>query len=42
MTITETSEGVGTTAGLDESETYAFLRGNAVEAFGLERFGIAE
>ena len=26
--------------GLSQSETYAFLRGNAVRAFGLERFGI--
>jgi hypothetical protein len=28
-------------AGLDEAETYKLLRGNAIEAFGLERFGIA-
>ena len=27
-------------AGLDESETYKLLRGNAIVAFGLERFGI--
>jgi len=31
-----------TTAGLDERETYALLRGNAIRAFGLERFGIRE
>ena len=29
-----------TQAGLDETETYKLLRGNAIEAFGLERFGI--
>ncbi len=27
-------------AGLDEAETYQLLRGNAIEAFGLARFGI--
>ena len=27
-------------AGLDESETYKLLRGNAIKGFGLERFGI--
>ena len=27
-------------AGLDEDESYALLRGNAISAFGLERFGI--
>ena len=27
-------------AGLDETETYKLLRGNAIEAFGLHRFGI--
>jgi predicted TIM-barrel fold metal-dependent hydrolase len=29
-------------AGLDEAETYKLLRGNAIQAFGLERFGITE
>lgn len=29
------------TAGMDEDEVWAFLRGNAIEAFGLARFGIA-
>ena len=29
-----------TAAGLDDEETYALLRGNAIRAFGLERFGI--
>jgi hypothetical protein len=29
-----------TQAGLTEEETYLFLRGNAIKAFGLERFGI--
>lgn len=28
------------TAGMSESETYALLRGNAINAFGLHRFGI--
>ena len=28
------------TAGMDEADTSAFLRGNAIEAFGLQRFGI--
>jgi len=28
-------------AGLDAAETYALLRGNAITAFGLERFGIS-
>ena len=29
-----------TQAGLNEEETYKFTRGNAIRAFGLERFGI--
>lgn len=29
-------------AGMDASEVYAFLRGNAIRAYGLERFGITE
>jgi predicted TIM-barrel fold metal-dependent hydrolase len=29
-------------AGLDETETYKLLRGNAIRAFGLERFGITQ
>ena len=28
-------------AGMDADECYAFLRGNAIECYGLERFGIA-
>jgi hypothetical protein len=28
-------------AGLSEAETYKLLRGNAIRAFGLERFGIS-
>ena len=27
-------------AGMDEQECYEFLRGNAIRAYGLERFGI--
>lgn len=30
------------TAGLSKDETYKFLRGNAIEAFGLKRFGLTE
>ena len=33
-------EEICTQAGLDEDERYKFLRGNAITAFGLERFGI--
>ena len=29
-------------AGLNESEIYALMRGNAIRAFGLERFGITK
>ncbi len=29
-----------TTAGMNADEIYAFLRGNAIEAFGLKRFGV--
>ena len=29
-----------TQAGLDEEETWKFLRGNAIRCFGLERYGI--
>jgi predicted TIM-barrel fold metal-dependent hydrolase len=28
-------------AGLDETERYKVLRGNAIRAYGLDRFGIA-
>jgi predicted TIM-barrel fold metal-dependent hydrolase len=31
-----------TQAGLDDGEIYKLLRGNAITAFGLERFGISE
>ena len=31
-----------TQAGLDEEETYKLLRGNAIRAFGLERWGITK
>ena len=31
-----------TQAGLDDEETWKFLRGNAIRAFGLQRFGISE
>lgn len=29
-----------TNAGMDAADVYAFLRGNAIEAFGLKRFGV--
>jgi hypothetical protein len=29
-------------AGLNERETYQLLRGNAIECYGLPRFGITE
>ncbi len=29
-----------TAAGLDDAEAYKLLRGNAIRAYGLERFGI--
>ena len=31
-----------TQAGLDEEETWKFLRGNAIRCFGLERYGITQ
>src|ERR687893_522872 len=36
------ADDICTQAGLDETETYKLLRGNAIEAFGLGRFGITE
>ena len=37
-----TAEKICSEAGLDEEETYKFIRGNAIRAFGLERFGITK
>jgi predicted TIM-barrel fold metal-dependent hydrolase len=37
-----TAEKICAEAGLDDDEIYKFLRGNAIRAFGLERFGIAK
>ena len=31
-----------TEAGLDDDEVYKLMRGNAIKAFGLERFGVTE
>ena len=31
-----------TNAGLDDEETYKLMRGNAIRAFGLQRFGITQ
>jgi predicted TIM-barrel fold metal-dependent hydrolase len=36
----ETAEKICSEAGLNDDETYKFIRGNAIHAFGLERFGI--
>ena len=36
----EVATEICTQAGLDADETYKFIRGNAIHAFGLERFGI--
>ena len=36
----ETAQLICDKAGLDDRERYLFLRGNAIKAFGLERFGI--
>lgn len=37
-----TAEELVRAAGLDEHETWQFLRGNAIACYGLERFGVAE
>jgi len=37
----EVATRIVTEAGLDDSEIYKLMRGNAIEAFGLHRFGIA-
>ena len=37
-----TAEKICSEAGLNEEETYKFIRGNAIRAFGLERFGITK
>ena len=38
----EVAEEICTKAGLDDDEVYKFIRGNAIKAFGLERFGITK
>ncbi len=38
----ETAQLICDKAGLDDDERYKFIRGNAIRAFGLERFGIAK
>ena len=35
------AEEICTNAGLNEEETYKLLRGNAIKAFGLERYGVS-
>ena len=37
-----TAEKICSRPGLNEEETYKFIRGNAIHAFGLERFGITK
>jgi predicted TIM-barrel fold metal-dependent hydrolase len=37
-----TAEKICSEAGLSEEEIYKFIRGNAIRAFGLERFGITK
>ncbi|MGH9188253.1 MAG: amidohydrolase family protein [Acidimicrobiales bacterium] len=37
----EVATGICAKAGLDETETYKLLRGNAIRAFGLQRYGLA-
>ena len=36
----EVATKIVTKAGLDAGEIYRLMRGNAIDAFGLERFGI--
>jgi hypothetical protein len=38
----ETAEKICSEAGLNADETYKLMRGNAIRAFGLERFGITK
>jgi predicted TIM-barrel fold metal-dependent hydrolase len=38
----EVAEEICAKAGLDDDEVYKFIRGNAIKAFGLERFGITQ
>jgi predicted TIM-barrel fold metal-dependent hydrolase len=38
----EVATEICTKAGLDDEEIYKFIRGNAIRAFGLERYGIAK
>ena len=37
----EVATEICTKAGLDDDEIYKFIRGNAIKAFGLERFGVS-
>jgi predicted TIM-barrel fold metal-dependent hydrolase len=38
--VVEVATGLADTAGLNEEERYKFFRGNAIEAYGLDRIGI--
>ena len=40
--VVEVATGLADIAGLNEEERYKFFRGNAIEAYGLERMGIAK
>ena len=35
-------EKIVSAAGLDDDETYALARGNAIQCYGLERFGVKQ
>jgi len=37
----EVARSITAAAGLDDAEVHALLRGNAIAAFGLQRFGIS-
>jgi predicted TIM-barrel fold metal-dependent hydrolase len=39
--VVEVATGLADIAGLNEEERYKFFRGNAIDAYGLERIGIA-
>ncbi len=40
--VVEVATGLADIAGLNAEERYKFFRGNAIEAYGLERKGIAK
>ena len=40
--VVETGLGLCKSAGLNDEERYKLFRGNAIQAYGLQRFGITE